>query len=106
MYGASMASGGCGRQASDCTAAPDAGLPVSGSSEMILMPVQKLPKHSQCLPSRSMKWLGSMQLYLSNVSDDNTSPWSCQAYPGAAGSSVALVASPITEWLEPKVETA
>ena len=71
----------------------------------ILMPSQKLPQHSQCLPSRSDEQIRIDRVEIVVQPRTHHEPWSTHSNPGAAGSSVVLVASPMTEWFEPKVET-
>src|SRR5258708_2056175 len=79
-----------------------AGLPVAASSLRSLMPDQKDPKASQGVQVSSNVTLGSMALKLSVVFDSMTRPSSTQL--GVA--SDAVVARPITELLDPKVEPA
>src|SRR5690242_4440233 len=107
MNGASMALGAPrlgARDASAYISSPSARLPVAGSMRNILSPDQKLPHDSQYFPSRSPTRFGSMALNLSCARDLMTRPLSTQPNPGADGSSVLLVASPMTELLEPKLE--
>ena len=109
MNGASMGLGApraAGRDASESILSSlSMRLPVAGSMRAILRPDQKLPHESQYFPSRSTARFGSMALNSSCSRDRTTSPLSTHSNPGAAGSSVLLVARPITEWFEPKLET-
>src|ERR1035437_1728551 len=83
------------------------GLPVSGSRRRILIPPQKLPQFSHTLFSFSTTRLGSMAFQSSlSWKERSTMPSSFQEYLGSAGSSVALVASPMAELRLPKVERA
>ncbi len=52
--------------------------PVAGLSSISFMPLQKLPKESQSLPSVSWKAQGSMQLKSSSSRDWTTTPPSVQ----------------------------
>src|SRR5690349_25149798 len=108
MNGASMAFGAPrplgARDAIEYNSSPSTRLPVAGSTRNILSPDQKLPHASQYFPSRSATRFGSMALYLSCERERMTRPLSTQPNPGADGSSVLLVARPMTELLEPKLE--
>src|SRR5215467_5451981 len=83
-----------------------AGLPVAGSRLMSLMPLQKDPSTSHLPPLASVTKDGSIALKLSAEEVRNTWPSSVQWYRGLRGSSVGVVASAITELLEPKLEPA
>jgi hypothetical protein len=73
---------------------------------MSLMPLQNDPSASHLPPSAAVTRDGSIALKLSEDVVLNTRPSSVQWYLGLRGSSVGVVARPITELLEPKLEPA
>src|ERR1039457_7507551 len=83
-----------------------AGLPVAGSSWRSLIPLQNDPKTSHLLPGAPLTRDGSMALKSSAVVERKMRPSSVQWYWGRRGSSVGVVASPITEFFEPKLDPA
>src|SRR6188768_295973 len=107
MNGASMGLGAprpTSREAIEYISSPSTRFPVAGSMRNSLSPDQKLPHDSQNFPSRSSTRLGSIALYLSCARDRITRPRSTHSNSDADGSRVLLVARPITELLEPKLE--
>src|ERR1700744_941566 len=83
-----------------------AGLPVVLSSRSSLIPLQNEPNDSHLPPEASVTSDGSIALSSSAVVVRNTSPSSVQWYFGLRGSSVGVVASPMTELFDPKLEPA
>src|SRR5712691_3630195 len=80
--------------------------PVSGSRRFILIPPQKLPQSSHTVRLSSTKRFGSIAFQSSlSCSERSTMPSSTHLYLGLLGSSVWLVANPMTEFLLPNVET-
>src|SRR6266568_7428980 len=97
---------GTGLAASESAVGEAAGLPVAASSLIILIPLQNEPSASHLPPSAAVARDGSIALKLSAVVVLNTRPWSVQWYLALRGSRVGVVARPITELLEPKLEPA
>ena len=81
-------------------------MPVAASSWIILMPLKNDPSASHLPPSAAVTRDGSIALKLSADVVRNTRPSSVQWYLGLCGSRVGVVARPITELFEPKLEPA
>src|ERR1700744_3480437 len=83
-----------------------AALPLVLPSRSSLIPLQNEPNDSHLLPAASVASDGSIALSSSAGVVRNTSPSSVQWYCGLCGSSVGVVASPMTELFDPKLEPA